>query len=548
MPPPNASMPLTEFAEQELRQSPRWITKVLDDVVQQLSQGLPGESSAERAQLADLLMALRPLRLRMVGAYEAALRRLVTGDGGTGPATGGDAGQGSGGLSSPALQLAPLSGGRGAADGLAAGLSLVDEQAVSSDVQIAFCVARIKDVAEFELREITAFSSALVGDLQVSADHNPLKPDLCARALWAAAQCLPDRGGLRGAFMKQAALPLAQEMRKVYAAACGRLEDAGLQPAVYKTVVVPTGARIPRPGDTLSGDAFRSVEGHTVPDRLDPVPGTFRTSNDAEYLALLGQVFDHILSDRTLPGDVKFAVSRLQPSAQRLASHDPTLLDSHEHPLWLLLDAIAWQPEILPDPPHPQRSAAMQVVQTLVTHIGTSTRQEAPLYRWAIDRLRQAERERFDQVVQRMAEAVQALKGTDFHATEAGRWSSTQASSQASTQASALDTGQLGTVPSQLLDLPGSQPSAQVTSRWLASVMPADVARIYLDGAWVNVQLVWVHPERECFLWADCRCESAWSLRAKALTVLQAEGLALPLQPRSLVKAAARLIVGRKSR
>lgn len=517
---PVTSSPLTKFAEEELRRVSRWISKVLDDVVNHLTQGLPGESSAERAQLADLVVSLRPLRPRMAAVFEQSLRRLVMGS--------------LGGASK--AELSGESSGVRAGSG---GLSLMDEQTVSSDVQIAFCVSRIKDVAEFELREITAFTSALVGDLQVTSDHNPFKPDLCARALWSAAQCLPDAGGLRAAFMKQAAVPMAQEMRKVYAAASGRLEDAGIQPAVYRTVIVPTGARIPRSGDTLSGDAFRSIEGHTVPDRLEPPTGVYRTSNDAEYLALLGRIFDHILSDRTLPGDVKLAISRLQPSAQRLAAHDPTLLDSNDHPLWQLVDAIAWQAELLPESPDPERSAATQVVQTLVTHIGTSTRQEASLYRWAVDRLREAERDRFTKRCERLAPAIQALKATDFHRTEPGQLGGTVSS--------ALDTGQLNTVPSQLLDL-SEVATPKIPSRWLASVMPGEVARLYLDGAWVNAQLVWAHPEREGFLWADCRTAAAWALRVKAMGMLQSEGLALPLQPRSLVQSAARLIAGRPTR
>lgn len=512
---------LTSFAEEELRLAPRWASKVLDDVVSILSKGLPGESSAERAQWADLLVALRPLRSRMAAVFEQSLRRLVMGS--------------VGGASKAALS-GGLSGTRAAEEG---GLSLMDDREVSSDVQIAFCVARIKDVAEFELREITAFTSALVGDLQVTADHNPLKPDLCARALWSAAQCLPDAGGLRAAFMKQAAMPMAQEMRKVYAAASGRLEDAGIQPAVYRTVVVPTGARIPRSGDTLSGDAFRSVEGHTLPDRLEPPSGIYRTSNDAEYLALLGRIFDHILSDRTLPGDVKLAISRLQPSAQRLAADDPTLLDTHDHPLWQLVDAMAWQAELLPEPPHAERSAAMQMVQTVVTHIGTSTRQEASLYRWAVDRLREAERERFNKLCDRLQPAIHTLKITDFQRTEPGR--------PGKTESAPLDTAQLNTVPSQLLDVPEVE-SPKVPSRWLASVMPGEVARLYLDGAWVNAQLVWAHPEREGFLWADCRTDAAWALRVTAMGMLQREGLALPLQPRSLAQAAARLMAGRAAR
>jgi hypothetical protein len=509
---------LKRFADEELQRVELWFPKVLDDVIKVLGESSPSQSASDRTQSVDLLMHLRPLRVRMTQAFfqslQSQVHRILAG-----------------GSPLPSPMAAPLSAGRG---GLG-GLSLVDDQAASSEVHIAFCTGQIKSIAEFEIRELTTFTSALAGDMQVAADHNPFKADACARALWAAAQLLPEARDLRAAFIKRAAGPFAEELRRVFAAASGRLEDSGIQPAVYRTVIVPQGSRSARPGDLLSDEAFHSVGGSPPAASTAAAAPNARSVADLDYLSLLGRIFDIILSDRRLTGDVKFAISRLQPSAMRLAGIDGTLLDAHEHALWLLVDTIAWQAEILPEAPHPSRASGMQFVQTLISHIGASARQDASLYQWALDSLRQAEHQRLEQTRTRLARVIEDMGLTDFRSTLPDRLGDTTVS--------VLDTTQMHTVPSQLLDLPAQQGSGSVApSRWLASLVVGAFARLYLEGRWVHARLAWVDPAREGFLWADCRTEQAWPIVSRALQVLHGEGLAMTMEPRSLVRAAARLL------
>lgn len=522
------SAALQNFVDDELNRAPMLAQKVIDDTLMVLSNMPLSASPAERFQAVDLAMTLRPQRQRVAAAYVESLRHHVKRQLAGEPA--------------PWQEAAPLTGGR-----LGVGsMKLVDETKVSSDVLISQCVTQIKSIAEFELRELTTFMSSLAGDMQVTVDHNPFKAEVQARALWAAAQCLPEAGGLRTVFMKYGSAPFAQELRRSYASACGRLEDAGIQPAAYGTVVVPSGAKIPgkSAGLTNNDSELRSVSQATTAGAAAGVPfvntAPAELSADPEYLGLLGRLFDVILSDRRLAADVKAVLARLQPSAIRLAKSDPDLLDAHDHALWLLLDRIAWQDDILPAAPHPSRMAAMQTVSGLVNQISASSGQSAALYQWALDNLMASERQRFDQRRQRLTQIINEL--------EAVALQSTQPAQLSPSLATVMSAEQMDTVPSQLLELPSTMESQALDGQWTAMLRPGQVTRMYLSGQWAHAQLMWVDPMQEVFLWADCRSDAAWPMKRSALTLLQREHLVAVHEPRSLVKASARLVAGRITR
>jgi hypothetical protein len=106
----------------------------------------------------------------------------------------------------------------------------------------------------------------------------------------------------------------------------------------------------------------------------------------------------------------------------------------------------------------------------------------------------------------------------------------------------------MDTVPSQLLDMPSAPESRTADKRWITSLRPGHVARIYLSGHWVNAQLVWVDPRQDVFLWADCRSDAVWPIKRPALSLLQSESLAMAHEPRCLVRAAARMVAVQISR
>jgi hypothetical protein len=492
---------------------------VIDDTLVALSNMPLSSEPAERFKAVDLTMTLRPQRQRVVAAFVESLqeqvKRLTSAD------------------RSPLREPASTAGPRG--------LQLMDEGKVTSEVMIAKCIDQIKGAAEFEFRELTAFVSALVGDMQVTSDHNPFRPDVMAHALWAAAQCLSEDGSLRALFMKVASAPLAQELRREVAAASSRLEDAGVQPAMYSTVIVPSGAKVPdKPtgwgGDTAPSPAPQTTAWGGQAGASQPA----QLQADPDYLGLLNRLFDVILADKRLAADVKVAIARLQAPALKLAQIDDTLLDTHDHAMWLLLDRIAWQAEVLPEAPHPARSAVMQTVAQLINQLTSGPAQDTSAYQWTLNSLMTSERQRFDQRRQRLVPVINEL--------EALALQSTQPTDLAGTTVQALDTGQMDTVPSQLLDIPSAPEARAADKRWIVSLRAGHVARIYLSGNWVNAQLVWVDPRQDVFLWADCRSDAVWPIKRPALALLQAEALAMGHEPRCLVRAAARMVAVQISR
>lgn len=510
-----SSTALQSFVEDELKRMPALAQKVMDDTVMALSNMPLTSEPAERFKAVDLTMSFRPQRQRAASAFVESLqeqvRRLMSGDPGA---------------------LLDQASGAGADPGLP-GLQLVDESKVTAEVLIASCIDQIKGAAEFEFRELTAFVSALVGNMQVTSDHNPFRPNVMAHALWASAQCLPEDGGLRSLFMKTASGPLAQELRQEVAAACGRLEDAGVQQAMYSTVIVPSGAKVPdKPVASNADTTTANPAAYATTFEFGAKPADVPA--DPDYLGLLSRLFDVILADRRLAADTKFAISRLQPLTLKLAQVDSTLLDTHDHVLWLLLDRIAWQAEVLPEAPHPARSAVIQVVSNLIDQLTAGSGQDAAAYQWTLNSLMTSERQRFDQRRQRLASVISKL--------EALALQSTQPTELAGVTVEAVDSGLMDTVPSQLLDMPSTPDSRTADKRWIVSMRPGHVARIYLSGHWVNAQLVWVDPRQEVFLWADCRSDAVWPIKRQALALLQSESLAVAHEPRCLVRAAARMV------
>ena len=96
-------------------------------------------------------------------------------------------------------------------------------------------------VASFNLKSIP-YAVAFV-DGNAVAQFMGAQPEAYVRALWDGAQSLPMSRSAQAAFLHDAADPLARTLRQGYAAACTRLDDQGVEPAVYRTIVVSPSVR-----------------------------------------------------------------------------------------------------------------------------------------------------------------------------------------------------------------------------------------------------------------------------------------------------------------
>ena len=546
------------FIEDEMMRVPMLAEQVFDATLEAMRLTTLSGTPHDRAVASDLLRTATAQRNALVQRFVESVRLQVRVDLGVDPARPAAPPPAAPGASRPAL-------------------ALLDEDEVAADVEISHSLEAIKTVAEHELRELATFVSALAGDMDVRRDHNPFRAETYAKALWEAAQAVPMARGFQVRLMRLAGGPLAELLRKAYAGACARLEDAGVEPAVYRTVVVAAGAKVALPAETFSGRApdlhqMRRSMPATAPqarsgEAVDPVlldrmlddverllqalpaeaPLTERAellsaqrtqmvrhapqAVDQQVIELLSRLFDAMLADPRVPREVQVTLSRLQPSIMRLALRDPRLLDDYMHPAWQFMDQIAHQAALLQE----QGESATEALKFAEGLIDTVSRESAPgaePYRWALERLAAADRERLETRVQRAAVDIAMLQALEDKLAERA--------DPLPTGAGPLDETQLETVPAELMDdLPAPRANAPDVKTWLTQRRPGDWVRLFHREQWLRVQLLWRGRRADAWLFGEASGKAHFALRRRALERLYVEGLANSVRTRSLVRAAA---------
>jgi uncharacterized protein (DUF4415 family) len=238
----------------------------------------------------------------------------------------------------------------GAAGGAFGGLELMDESRVEIDIEISRAMQIIDSTAEWELRELQTFTSTLCGLQHVSAESNPLRPIVYATALWEAASAVTPTQANRATLLRLSAGVIAGLLKNAWAAASSRLEAQGVEPGIYRTVLLAPGVVPDRAGATavsvragtlaslLSGMPAGAPGRGSMPGLPAPSGGA---GGDGRVAELLSRLFALIQADTLVPSGVRAVLARLQVAAMRVALQDPTLLEAADHPVWRLMNRIA---------------------------------------------------------------------------------------------------------------------------------------------------------------------------------------------------------------
>ena len=300
-------------------------------------------------------------------------------------------------------QLAELDASAPGASVTASGsLELMDESQVEVDIEISRAMQQIDSAAEWELRELQTYTSTLVGQVHVSAESNPFRPQVYATALWAGASAVVAPHASRAALLRASAEVASGLLRKAWAAACTRLEQQGVEPGIYRTVLLAPGTAPTRgasaPAGSLAallssmpGDASgpvpvgvgvgvgRSAPAPSAPalppafeqalarleevlhrlapdgtsvraqaDTLGPrlalhrnaITASAATSYARQVVGLVGRLFDSMLADPQIPPGFATVIARLEASALRVALADSTMLASPQHAVWRFIDDV----------------------------------------------------------------------------------------------------------------------------------------------------------------------------------------------------------------
>ena len=271
---------------------------------------------------------------------------------------------------------------------------LMDESRVQEEIEVAQVVRILDEDCGVELRRLIKFEAALRRHEGVRVSASPIGPPCLARALWTASETMGLNPPARAELVRCVARWLAPRLGELYAAVrqagfadASHLEAAdrtaeGTDEPVSSTP--PTGFDVTRPGalfELMDLDEQRPVfAASTAPAQLDRIPDTLPMPLDGddgripdlihshrEELAalrdassarlavqLIGHLFDQIVADPALSDAARGWIARVQPLVVQLATHDATLLQSHRHPVWTLVNRVATYMNADKGPPAPE--------------------------------------------------------------------------------------------------------------------------------------------------------------------------------------------------
>ncbi len=213
------------FVDDELALAPALIARVMAGTVQLLGPSKePAPAGGERIHYADLVTALQRNASLYQKTFVDSLRRRVSEE-----------------------VEEPRDSPYGEAKGALGGLELMDESRVEVDIEISRAMQLIDSTAEWELRELQTFTSTLIGQSHVTAESNPFRPLVYAAALWDAACAIAGSQIHRAIVLRTSAGVAAGLLKNASAAASTRLESQGVEPGMYRTVVLPSGTSFGRP-------------------------------------------------------------------------------------------------------------------------------------------------------------------------------------------------------------------------------------------------------------------------------------------------------------
>lgn len=527
---PKVSPLLLQFVDDELLRAPLLYDQLIEAVIDGGRRSMAGLSPMQRTTQGDLIQAVMAQTVRMGDYFMRSLREQVQAE-----------------LASekPSAEAEPRKPKT---------WSLVDEDEVAVDVELSHTVEAIKSVAEYELRELRTYTAALVGDFEMAKDHNPFRADTMARAVWASAQALPLSRGHQVSFMRQASEPLAALLRTSYAASTSRLEGMGVEPASYRTLILPSGSRqggrsaettytpdlyrmsesMQAPGDSRSGPSVQgaTARGNPKPERWTDVARDASQPADRQAVELVNRLFESMMGDTRVPDDVSVLIGRLHGPAMRLALRDRSLLDHGKHPLWRFINGMAFAAEMSPDLADPERIHFLKLVQATIDQLASEPVQNTSLYRWANERLEEFLGKRLTRRLAAVATQIGSLQNLEDKFSHGG--------SVPTTISGPLDFHQLDTVPAQLMS--GDTPEAigdPEAAAWLRELQPGDWVRMFFKGRWVKAQLLWPGEQREFLLFGDGASDDTWAVRAGALLMMYSNGLVKTMKQRSIVGSAA---------
>ena len=267
-------------------------------------------------------------------------------------------------------------------------LTLVDESAAETTIEVARTVQIIDLMAEWSLRELQSYSAALRGDADIRAEANPFTPAAFARALSDAVSVLNLPSPERHLLLRVAGQELARLLHRFYGDANVHLQQEGVNPVEYKTVVnlhapSATPMDMTRPGalDALLQrlPAAQQMSPALVTAALDralqqlPLNQAGAQVGDPRTLQNLSQLLEQMVKESASVPLVQPVVRELQTSMIRMAMQEPKLVENLQHPSWQLInDLVSYVSGFRPEEAAEQHHF-MDQIQPIISQLVSNT-------------------------------------------------------------------------------------------------------------------------------------------------------------------------------
>lgn len=387
---------------------PDWMQRALQNTQDRLDRARASAlMPAERAGLIDLMALLQARRGVWLPALVDAVAQSLDGDAKASP-------------DAPALP--------GAADELA--LTLLDEDTIDEDIALSRLVQAAESGAEGALRDLAARCSSIRGLASVSVDANPMRPAVVAGAVRRAVGGFGLPAVQRLLLLRELGAAIGGQLVQQYQHQCERLMDWGVAPTRFTLRLSLPDVREGRPGGTgaaagppapaVAPPAAAPSELATEALRRLGVDAAVQSGGTTPAPDVMAQLLGVLLSRVPLTNEARDLIRRLDQPARRIASQEPAVWQSPEHPLWQLLDRLVAAgtvhdtrpPAPGADPASPDGSGPMlgDALERAVQQLETSHAPDSAQCRAALSAVDFAITGLLDQQASRVAPQAQALQ------------------------------------------------------------------------------------------------------------------------------------------
>jgi hypothetical protein len=294
---------------------------------------------------------------------------------------------------------------------------ILDDDAAHEQVELARLTELLREGTVVAVSALERLERTLAGVAKDPAAPTVATPAAIARALWQGSDVLHLQPVERSRALKAVGDGLAPALERYYGDLVSQITGKGPAPrntaqAAAATTAVLSLARHTRPAELAPFDlqqpgalrqllpqaATAMAETQPMPDEGDGarIPQLIRKhraelsslherDSDWALLELISRLFGLVLADPNLPEGVKPLIGNLQALVANLARNDPSLLDSHRHPAWVLTNKIASQAIALAESKSGQLQEFLATLAAIQSALGSQP--DAVDFERAVERL-----------------------------------------------------------------------------------------------------------------------------------------------------------------